>query len=137
MPPVIAAWPDTSGLVRVLTKFQAASWFLTDFRDGNLPTTERHERTEYDGRELVPCLGLRIPDLVEPGSIAEPTLPDIFDCLGSAAMTPVSPQPIDSATWPPATAAFTSPNEKFSALGRAELRGPDVFLQTPSPSRDC
>ena len=62
-------------------------------------------------------------------------MPGIFDCLGSAAITPVSPQPINSATCPPAMAALTSPKEKLSALGGASLDGLDVLLEPAHPAR--
>ena len=134
MPPVIAAWPETSGLVSVLMKSHAASWFLRGLRHGRLPAAERHEGRVDDLGILVPLLGLVVADLGRARQDAEPTLPAIFDCLGSAAITPVSPQPIDSATWPPATAAFTSPNEKFSALGGASFEALDIFLEAAHPA---
>src|SRR6478609_7025127 len=121
VPPVIAALPETSGLVSVLTKSHAACWFLPTFGTAICQPPNAMKGAGSTAGNLSHFLVLAFHISSEPGSTAEPTLPEIFDCLGSAAITPVSPQPIDSATWPPATAALTSPNEKFSALGGPSL----------------
>src|ERR1044072_7787392 len=59
----------------------------------------------------------RFNTFIEPGSMTAPTLSITFDCFGSIASTPISPQSSVSAQWPEMNALRVSPTSRLISFG--------------------